>query len=133
VKNKELAEKYIAAIEELSGNHMRLDHKVVLRAFGNWLDSDNQEVKQEDRVPKWARTKEWIAEDKFRHNKWYKVCAPRKENSPRRWEWDSISEGGRSLRCWEHNDTFFGVYEWELCYDDVPPEIKCDKCGQVIQ
>jgi hypothetical protein len=28
------------------------------------------------------------------------------------------------LYCWEHRDDGFGIEEWELCYDDNPPEEK---------
>jgi hypothetical protein len=82
-----------------------------------------QKFKEEEkqRVPKWAKPKKYSHEYYFTSTKWYKMeDVEQKDNL--RWVWHSRDNSGSKLRCWEKQDICFGVQEWELCYDENPPE-----------
>ena len=77
---------------------------------------------EKQRVPKWAKPKKSTHENEFSLSRWYPVAQP--EYTEGRWVWKSKSNQGFRLTCYEHNDLYFGVQEWELCYSDNPPEEK---------
>jgi hypothetical protein len=79
-------------------------------------------AEESQRVPKWAKPTK-VEDDKyFLANHWYHMEHPWKSETGNGWVWHSLTKTNENLVCQEHNDWGFGVKEWDLCYDDKPPE-----------
>ena len=81
-------------------------------------------AEESQRVPKWAKPTK-VEDDKyFLANHWYHMEHPWKSGRGNGWVWHSLTKTSENLVCQELNDWGFGVKEWDLCYDDNPPEEK---------